>query len=76
MVFLDIDNNGYTWAGDSITNSSITDLGNDLIRVGISDNNFNLILEYKSLKAVFFDLRNTLVKTIFTLLRTSPIKAS
>ena len=56
MVFLDI---------DPITRSSITDLGNDLIRVGISDNNFKIVLEYKSLKAVFFDLGNTLVKTIF-----------
>jgi HAD superfamily hydrolase (TIGR01662 family) len=65
MVFLDIDNNRYTWTGDSITRSSITDLDNDLIRVGVSDNNFRIILEYKSLKAVFFDLGNTLVKTIF-----------
>jgi predicted HAD superfamily phosphohydrolase YqeG len=65
MVFLDIDNKRYTWAGDSITRSSITDLGNDLIRVGISDNNFKIVLEYKSLRTVFFNLGNTLVKTIF-----------
>jgi hypothetical protein len=65
MVFLDIDNNRYTWAGASITRSSITDLGNDLIRIGICENNLKIILEYKSLKAVFFDLGNTLVKTIF-----------
>jgi len=65
MVFLDIDNNRYTWAGNSISRSSITDLDNDLIRVGIADNNFKIVLEYKSLKAVFFDLGNTLVKTVF-----------
>ena len=65
MVFLDINNNRYTWTGNSIIKSSITDLGNNLIRVGISDNNFNIILEYNSLKAIFFDLGNTLVKTIF-----------
>ncbi|HEY7569765.1 MAG TPA: hypothetical protein VH796_00225 [Nitrososphaeraceae archaeon] len=64
MVFLDIDNNRYTWAGASITKSSITDLGNDLIRIGICENNLNVILEYKSLRAMFFDLGNTLVKTI------------
>ena len=65
MVFLDINNNRYIWAGNSITKSPITDLGNDLIRVGLSDNNFKIILEYNSLKAIFFDLGNTLVKTIF-----------
>jgi predicted HAD superfamily phosphohydrolase YqeG len=65
MVFLDIDNNRYTWAGNSIIRSSIGDLDNDLIRVGIVDNDFKIVLEYKSLKAIFFDLGNTLVKTIF-----------
>jgi HAD superfamily hydrolase (TIGR01662 family) len=65
MVFLDIDNNRYTWAGNSIIRSSIGDLDNDLIRVGIVDNNFKIVLEYKSLEAVFFDFGNTLVKTIF-----------
>jgi hypothetical protein len=46
MVFLDVDNNRYTWSGTSITRSSITDLPNNLIRVGISDNNFRIVLEY------------------------------
>jgi HAD superfamily hydrolase (TIGR01662 family) len=65
MVFLDIDNNRYTWTGNSIFRSSIGDLDNDLIRVGMFDNDCKIVLEYKSLKAVFFDLGNTLVKTIF-----------
>jgi predicted HAD superfamily phosphohydrolase YqeG len=39
-------------------------LGNNLIRVGLSNNNFKIILEYNSLKAIFFDFGNTLVKTI------------
>lgn len=65
MVFLDIDNKRYTWAGNSIIRSSIGDLDNDLIRVGTVDNNFKIILEYKSLKAIFFDLVNTLVRPIF-----------
>lgn len=64
-MFLDLDNNRYTWAGNSITRSSITGLDNDLIRVGIAHDNFKIVLEYKSLKAVFFDLGNTLVNTIF-----------
>ncbi len=65
MVFLDIDNNRYTWAGNSIIRSSIGDPDNGLIRVGTVDNNLKIILEYKALEAVFFDLGNTLVKTIF-----------
>lgn len=55
MVFLDINNNRYTWTGNSINKSSIADLGNNLIRVGLSDINFKIILEYDSLKAIFFD---------------------
>jgi hypothetical protein len=65
MVFLDIDNNRYTWAANSIIRSSVGDLDSGLIRVGTVDNNIKIILEYKVLKAVFFDLGNTLVKTIF-----------
>jgi predicted HAD superfamily phosphohydrolase YqeG len=64
MVFLDIDNNRYTWAGNSITRTSIAGLDNDLIRVGLANHNFKIVLEYKALKAVFFDLGNTLVKPV------------
>ena len=65
MVYLEIDNKRYLWDGNSINKSSISDLNNELIRIGMNRNSFNLILEYKSLKAVFFDLGNTLIKTTF-----------
>jgi HAD superfamily hydrolase (TIGR01662 family) len=65
VVFLEIGNTRYKWNGNSINKSSINDLGNELIRIGISHNSFNLILEYKLLKAIFFDLGNTLIKTTF-----------
>ncbi len=65
MVYLEIDNTRYFWDGNSINKSSITDLNNELIRIGMNLNSFNLVLEYKSLKAAFFDLGNTLIKTTF-----------
>ena len=65
MVYLEIGNKKYQWNGNSIIKSSIPDLGNELIRIGINHNAFNLNLEYRLLKATFFDLGNTLIKTIF-----------
>ena len=47
-------------------NHILLNLGNELIRIGINNNNsFSLILEYKLLKTAFFDLGNTLIKTTF-----------
>lgn len=63
MVFLEIGNTRYKWNSNSINKSSINDLGNELIRIGMNHNSFNIILEYESLKAIFFDLGNTLIKT-------------
>ncbi len=60
MVYLEIDNKRYSWDGNSINKSSISDLNNELIRIGMNHNSFNLIL-----KAAFFDLGNTLIKTTF-----------
>lgn len=65
MVYLEIGNKRYQWNGNSINKSSINDLDNELIRIGMNHNSFNLRLEYKSLKAAFFDLGNTLIKTTF-----------
>lgn len=65
MVFLEIGNVRYEWSDSSINKSSINDLGNELIRIGMNRNSFTLILEYKLLKAIFFDLGNTLIKTTF-----------
>ena len=63
MIFLKIGNKKYQWNGDTI-NSSIVDNDTESIQIGLSTNSFDLFLEYKLLKAVFFDLGNTLVKPI------------
>jgi len=66
VVFLEIGNTRYEWGNSSINRSSINDLGNELIRIGMNQDSFKLILEYTPLKAMFFDLGNTLIKTTFT----------
>lgn len=53
MVFLEIGNKRYQWTGNSINKSSISQLGNELIRIGMDRNFFNLILEYV-IKSSFF----------------------
>jgi histidinol phosphatase-like enzyme len=68
MIYLKVDNKKYTWNGIS---TSINDLisvesdhtNNDLITVGMEKNDINIMIGYKqmSLKAIFFDLGDTLL---------------
>lgn len=62
MVYLEIGNKRYSWDGNSISKSSITEHSKELIRLGMESDSFNLVLEHRSLKAVFFDLGDTLIK--------------